>query len=168
MSYRSDRFNVEDVAFRVPDGLGKYGTRFGRDGFPVAVGVVLDEANRDAKLWQRMVEQIVCSAVQAGGRYDFVARTGDVQNGERLRCLSRRRGESADAPFKRGNALFQHVGGRVHQPGVDVAGLFKAEQPRCMVCVFEDVRGGLVNRNRPGTSSRVGNLTGVYGKGVKT
>ncbi|MPN18469.1 hypothetical protein SDC9_165829 [bioreactor metagenome] len=85
------------------------------------------EAHRDALLRQNRVELGVGAAVKVAGGNDFIPLPGDVGQTE----IDRRRaaGESQRRlpAVKRGQTLFQHVVGRVHQPGVDVAGFLERE-----------------------------------------
>ena len=61
-----------------------------------------------------------------------------------------------DPALERGDALLEHVVGRVHDAGVDVAELFQREQVRRMLCALKLVRGRLVDRHRDRTGRRVG------------
>ena len=54
--------------------------------------------------------------------------------------------DGADPALQRGQPLFQHRGGRVRDPCIDVAGALEVEQ-RCGVFgILEHVRGGLIDR----------------------
>ena len=69
--------------------------------------------------------------------------------------------EGRDATLERGDALLEHVVGRVHDPGVDVPELLEPEQPCGVVGVVEDVARGGVDRDGPGVGRGVGLLAGV-------
>ena len=127
----------------------------------VQVVGVLHEADLDADLGQRVVEQVVGAAVQPRAGHDVVARAGQVQDRERLRGLPGRQEQRRDAAFQRRDALLHDVLRRVHDAGVDVAGLGQAEQRRRVVGVVEGVGGGLVDRQGPGVGGDVGGLPGV-------
>ena len=88
-------------------------------------------------------------------------RLGHVQQRQRLRRLPGRGQQRADAALQRREPLLDHVGGRVHDPGVDVAELLQGEEVRGVVGVVEDVRRGLVDRQRPGSGGGVRLLAGV-------
>ena len=60
------------------------------------------------------------------------------------------RPRAADAALERGDALLEDVGGRVHDPGVDVAELLEPEEAGGVGGVVEDVAGGGVDRDRAG------------------
>ena len=107
------------------------------------------------------MEELVGAAVKVVGRDDLVAHLRDVQQGQRGRRLPGRNAQRARAALDRGDALLEHVGGRVHDPRVDVAELLEGEQVRRVVGVFEDVGGRLVNRHGPRAGGRVGDLAGV-------
>ena len=91
------------------------------------------------------MEELVGAAVEVVGRDDLVAHLGDVQQGERGRRLPGGHRQRAGAAFDRGDALLEHVGGRVHDPGVDVPELLQGEQVRRVLGVLEDVGGRLVD-----------------------
>ena len=146
-----DARDVEDVVLRVGDGLGeeRLGVRpHGRAPGVQVVGV-LDEADLDAELGQRVVEQVVGAAVQPRAGHDVVAGVGEVEDRERLGGLAGRQEQRRDAAFERGDALLDDVLRRVHDAGVDVAGLGEAEQRGGVVGAVEGVGRGLVDRQRP-------------------
>ena len=64
-------------------------------------------------------------------------------------------------PSSGGDPLLEGGGGRVHDPGVDVAEALQGEELGGVVGVLEDVRGRLVDRHRPGAGGGVGPLPGV-------
>ena len=70
-------------------------------------------------------------------------------------------GHRADPALERGDALLQHVLGRVHDPRVDVAELGEPEQRRGVLGVAEDVGRRLVDRGGAGAGGRVGRGAGV-------
>jgi hypothetical protein len=70
-----------------------------------------------------------------------------------------------DAAFQFRHALFQHVGGRVHDPRVDVAGDLEVEQVGAVLGVVEGVGCGLVDRHRDGLGGRVGTVAAMHGDG---
>jgi hypothetical protein len=58
-------------------------------------------------------------------------------------------------------ALLKHVGGRVHQAGVDIAKLLKRKQVSAVLRILEYVAGSLVNGHGARARGGVGHLTGV-------
>jgi hypothetical protein len=129
----------------------------------VVVGRV-HEADRDAELRQRVVEEVVGAAVERGRGDDLVARVGDGQDGERLGGLPRGERERGRAAFERGDALLEDVGRRVHDARVDVAELLQGEEARGVVRVVEDVGRGLVNWHSARVCRRVRLLPAVDGE----
>ena len=75
-----------------------------------------------------IVKLVVGAAVEPAAADDVIARLADGQDGQRLRGVAAAGGQRADAAFQAGQALLQHVGGRVHDPRVDVAELLQGEQ----------------------------------------
>ena len=75
--------------------------------------------------------------------------------------LTGRQEQRGDAAFERRDALLDDVLRRVHDAGVDVAGLGEAEQRGGVLGAVERVRRGLVDRQRPRVGGDVGRLAGV-------
>ncbi len=168
--HRRDALDVEDVLLGVGDGLAEEGLGAGGDGLAPGVEVVrvLDEGDVDAQLRERVVEQVVGTAVQARARHDVVARLGQVEQGDGLGRLPAGHQQGGDAALEAGHPLLDGVLGRVHDSGVDVAELLQPEQGCGVVGVTEHVRGRLVDRQRPGAGGRVGCLPGVDLAGLES
>ena len=83
--------------------------------------VDVHEAGADAQAGQGVREQAHGAAIQRPRSHDVVARLGEVEQGQRLCGLSAGHGHRGDATFERGDALLEHVGGRIVDAGVDVA-----------------------------------------------
>ena len=158
-----DAGEVEDVALRVADALAVERLRVRADrGLPgVEVVGVVDEADLDAQLRERVVQLVVGAAVERRARHDVPAVLGEVEQRDRLGGLAARRGERADATLERGDAVLEHGLGRVHDPRVDVAELGEPEEVRGVLGVAEDERRRLVDRHRPRARGRVGLGAGV-------
>jgi hypothetical protein len=156
---------VEHVEFRVADRLGVDGFRPVVDGLLEAVVVGrVHEADGDAELRQRVVEEVVGAAVERGGRDDLVAAAGERQNCERLGGLARGEREPGRAAFERGDPLLEDICRRVHDARVDVAELLQGEEARGVVSVVEDVGRGLVDGHGPRMGGRVRLLPAVDGE----
>ena len=63
--------------------------------------------------------------------------------------------------LERRDPLLEHVVGRVHDAGIDVAELLQREQARGVGGVVELVAGGLIDRDGDGLGRRVAPPTGV-------
>ncbi len=122
--------------------------------------------HRDAQLGQRVMEQVVRAAVQAGAADDVVARAGQVEDREGLGGLARGEAEGAHAALERGDALLEHAGGGVHDPGVDVPELLEPEQARRVGGIVEHVGRGRVDRHRARVGGGVRDLAGVQRLGL--
>ena len=105
-----------------------------------------------------MLQKVIGTAVDGLGRYDMVARVGDVEDRVGDRGGAGGHGEGAHAPFQRGDALLQDVLGGVGQAAVDVARVRQAEARGGVGAVMEDVRRSLVNRDRAGVGCGIGVL----------
>ena len=80
----------------------------------------------------------------------------DVLDRERGRRLARSEAQGGDAAaVQRGDALLQHVVGRVHDAGVDVCRVRQAKQVRGVLGIAELVAGRLVDRNGDRVGGRI-------------
>ena len=159
-----DRGEVERVELGVAHGFRVDRLRLLRERLPEALRVLrVDELHLDPQFREGVVEQVVRPAVEGGRRDDLVPRAGDVQQSERLRRLAGGHRERPAPPFQLRDPLLEDVGRRVHDPGIDVPELLQPEEPRRMRGIVEDVRGGLVDRHRPGVRRRIGFLPPVKG-----
>ena len=141
----------EDVQLRVRQGLGVVGAglviRCGAEG--LWVGRV-DEADLDAHVLHGVGEKVIGPAIKVRRGHDVVARLRNILHGIGARGLAGRDGKRCRAAFHRCNALLQHIAGRVHDAGVDVAKLSQREQVRGVLGVPELEGRRLVDRHGDG------------------
>uniref|UniRef100_A0A914YCT4 Uncharacterized protein n=1 Tax=Panagrolaimus superbus TaxID=310955 RepID=A0A914YCT4_9BILA len=163
-----DGRDVGDVAARVADRFDEHrlGAVVDQRGERRRIGRI-GETRLDAVLRQRVRQQVEAATVQRAGGDDVVARLGDGLDGIGDRGLSRGQRQRADAAFQRGQALLQHVGGGVHDAGVDVARHLQVEQVGTVLGVIERIRYGLVDRHRHRARGRVGTVAAVHGQGFQ-
>ena len=161
-----DALEVGHVQTRVADGLQVHALGLGVDRLLelFEFGAV-DEPELDAVLGQRVLEEVVGAAVQGGAGDDVVAGAGQVEDRQRFSSLAGCDSQGAHATLESGDALFEHVRGGVHDPGVDVAELLQAEEAGRVVGVVEDVARGGVDRDRSRLGRRIDTLAGVDGEG---
>ena len=122
------------------------------------------ETHVDAELRESMREQVVGAAVERRRADDIRAILGDRLDRIGDRGLARCKGQRGEAAFKCGEALFQDVRRRIHDPRVDVAGNLQVEQVSTVLRIVECVGRGLVDRYRDGLGSRIGAVAGVNGE----
>ena len=157
-----DGFEVGHVTPRVTQGFEVDGAGIVIDGFAEVFGIALiDEFGLDAVLGERVVEQVIGSAIQAGRRNDILTGFDDVHDRQRFSSLSGGDRQGTSAPFEQCEAFFQHVGGGVHQAGVDVPEFLQAEQSGRVISIIKGVGGRLVDRNGAGIGGAVGFLTAM-------
>ena len=82
---------------------------------------------------------------------------------QHLRRVAGCRRKSRGAAFERGNALFEHRGGRVADPRINVAEGLQTEQRGGVIDAFEYIRGGLIDRRGARAGGRIGLRAGVHG-----
>ena len=83
---------------------------------------------------------------------------GNVLHGVGNGSGTRSHHQSGCASLQGGNPLFQHVGGGIHQAGIDIARFGKSEPPCCLGGIFKHVGGGGVDRHRPSAGGGIGML----------
>ena len=153
------------MQLRIGQGLGVIGARAGIGGAAeiLRVGRV-DEAGLDAlssACWRTGSR----SAVKIGRADDIVAGVCEVQDGERRCRLPGRQRQGGDPTLDGGDALFEDVGGGVHDAGIDVSQLLQGEQIRGMLGVAELIGGGLVDRHRDRVRGRVSAAAAMQDQG---
>ena len=72
-----------------------------------------------------------------------------------------------DAALERGDALLQHVVGRVHDARIDVAEFLEREQVGGVVGALELVRRRLVDRHRDRAGARIGAPSRMESEGFR-
>ena len=141
---------------------------FGRDRLGEVPRVVrIDERDVDAELLEGVLELGEGAAVERPRRDDVVAGHQHRHQRHELGGLPGGGRDGAGPAFERRHPLLEGGGGRVHDPGVDVAVLLQLEQVGGVVRALEDEGGGLVDRHGPGAGVRVRPLAGVDGAGVE-
>ena len=157
---------IDHVRRRIADGFAKYRLGLAVDQAAHGVDVaIVGETRFDTETRQGMREQIVGAAVQGRGGDDVVADLRDrhqrVGDGRRTGGYRQR----ADPAFHGRDALFEHGGGGIHDPGVDVARHLQVEQIGAVLSVVERVGGGLVNGNGNGLGGGFRGIAAVDGDG---
>ena len=148
-------FTVDEPGVR-PDGAGEC-LRVGR----------VDKGGVDAQAGEGVAQLVVGAAVQAAAGNDVVARGAQGEKGKRLRTVAAARRQAGDAALQACHPLLEHVGGRVHDAGVDVAGLLEGEQVGRVLAVAEQVGAGLVEGQGPAAGEGVDGLAGMELAGGK-
>ena len=150
-------FNVRNVRIRIRQ-------RLDVDSSCVLVNCVLnflqisgvDELRLYSVIRKRMLQQVIGSSVDGLLRDDVLScmRQGHDRIGNRSSSGSN--SQSADAALQCSDSLLQNVLCGVGQSSIDVPGIAKCEAVRCMLCIVENIRGCLVNRNGSGIGCRIG------------
>ena len=138
----------EDFQLRIGQGFGVIGAGLVIGGAAeiLRIGRV-DEADFDALILQRVGKQVPGATIKSGGGNDVVAGPRQVLDGIGRGCLSRCHGQGPNPALQGRNPLFQHIGGRVHQPGIDIPQFLQGEQRGSMAGVMELIGSGLVDRH---------------------
>ena len=138
MRHAGKTFKVRHVELRIADRFGINGFRARGNRFLKGREIVgRDEFDGDTQPGECVVKKVVRAAVEVVRRDDLVACLRDIQQRQRDGRLAAGDRQGPDAAVDGGDALLQHVGGRVHQAGVDVAELLQAEEIGGVLGVLE-------------------------------
>ena len=155
-------FDVCHVERRVADGFGVERFGFVGDGRRKVLRVGrVDKFYGDSQLRQDVVELRVGSAVEVARCDNLIASLRQVNDAVEDGCGSRGKGEGPGAAFERCDALFEHIGGWVHESCVDVSEFFQRKKVGCVFGVFKDICAGPVNRNGTAACGGVGGVAGM-------
>ena len=97
-----------------------------------------------------MLQEIVGTAVNRTLRHHMVTLAGESRDGIGKGCCTGCDCEGRDTAFEGGNAFFKDILRRVGETAINIACIFQMEAVRGVLSAVENVRGGLVNRNRAG------------------
>lgn len=100
--------------------------------FKILRAVSIDELGIDAEPGEEHFQLIVRASIQVGRGNDIVARLRKRSNRNKLRRLTRRRGECGDPALQGGNSLLEDVDGGISNAAVDVAEFLEAEEARAV------------------------------------
>ena len=158
-------FQVDHIELGIAERFGIDGASAIIDGFAETVVVVgFDEANFDAELGQRVVEQIVGAAIERCGGDNFVAGIRQREDGEGFRRLAGGCRQRRNSAFQCGHALFKNIVSRVHDAAVDIAELLQAEQGGGVIGIFKHVGSRLVDGHGARSRRGIDSLAGVNGE----
>ena len=155
-------FEIGNREARVADGLDVDRLGLVVDGGTECFRLVaIDKLDVDPEARQGHLELVIGAAIEVAAGDDVVARLGDGRDGQELRRLAGTGGNRRDAPFEGGNALLEDVGGRIHDPRVDIAELLQGKQLRTVIGTVEGIGRGLVDRHGAGIGARCRLLAGM-------
>ena len=153
---------VRDVELGVADGFGVDRPGARGDGFAESGEVLrIHEVHGASQLRQSVMEELVSAAIEVIGGNDFVSEAGDIEHGQRGGRLAGRYGQRAHAAFDGRHPVLKHVGGRVHDPRINVPEFLQGKEVRGVLGALERERSGLVNRHRARAGGRIRDLAGV-------
>ena len=159
-----DRSEVDDVGVGIAQGLGVDQLR-----------VFLDcrlEILRLRRVYKGHVQplipqgvgkQVVGAAVEVGGRDNVITGTGNILNGVGDGSCTGGGSKGSGTAFQSSNPLLKGRRGGIHQAGIDISALGKAETSCSLGGVLKNIRGGRVDRYRTGIRGGIGMLlAGMY------
>ena len=158
------RFDVANIARRIADAFAEDGAGVAVDQLFDCLGLVgLGESHLDALARQQVGEQRIGGAVELRHRDDIAAHAGDIEHRIVQRRLPGGHAQRIDAAFERGDAAFQHLGGRIADPRIAIAFDLEVEQSGAVIGAVEFISYGLIDRHRDGFRRRIGVVAAVHG-----
>ena len=129
----------------------------------------IDEGGLDAKLGERVLQQVVGTAVDGLLGDHVVTGLGKSLQGIGDGSSTGGDGKTRHAALERGNAVLEDALGGVGQTTVDVTGVGKTKAVSSMLGVAEHIARGLVDRHGTGVGCRIGALlANVQLQGIET
>ena len=164
--YARQHFDVANVTGRVSNALAEESPgivvhQLLEGGWMITLG----KSNVDSQLGQDVRKQRVSRPVKLRDRDDVLAVPRYVQNGVVQRRLTAADSECSHSAFKRGDAPFEYVAGRVTDSAVTVSLDLEIEQSRTVLSAVEGVGYGLIDRNGDRLGRRIGLVATVDGNG---
>ena len=154
--------DIHHVAGRVADRFAEQGAGLVVDGVLDCLEIIVaHHLALDALVRQRVGKQVVGAAIKLTGTDNVIADLADGLQGIGDGGHARSHRQGANAAFQRSHSLFQHIVGRVHDAGVNVALNFQIKQIGTVLGVIKGVGRGLVNRSGGGLGGRVALEAGV-------
>ena len=132
----------------------------------------VDKRGLDAKLGERMLQQVVGATVDGLLGNHMVTGLGKCLQGIGDGGGARGDGEASNATLERGDTVLENALGGVGQTAVDVTGVGKTKAVSGVLGVAEHIARGLVDRHGTGVGCRIGallanvQLQGIETKGV--
>ena len=159
------RADVGHIAQRVADGFDEHGLGLVVDQGAKAGRVArVGKAHLNALLRKGMGKQVVGAAIQGAGRDDVVTRFCQSLDGGGDRRHARCQRQRRKAAFECRHALFQHIGGGVHDAGVDIARHLQVKQVGAMLRAVKSVGHCLVDGHGCSLGAGVGRIACVNGQ----
>ena len=165
-----DRFQVGNLAGGVGDGLAEDGAGFVVNRIGKSLRILgIDKFDGDPEGREDVVELGVAAAVKVAGGDDVVASLGEVDDGVEDGGGTGSEGEATHfrSAFHEGNALFEDVVGRIHDPRIDVAQLLQGEEIGGVLRGVKDVGCGAVDGDAAGFGGGVRLMAAVKAKGFE-
>ena len=160
-------FQIGHIEARVAHRFAKEGLGLRSDRRSKILGVVgVDKVYLDPKLGQNVIKLGIGATIEVVGRYNFIPRFGEVDDGVKYRTGTGCDPETGGTSLKGSHPLLEHIGGGVHQAGIDIAQFAQPKEIGSMLGVVEDKGTGLVNGYGAGIGGRVGLVASVEALGL--
>jgi len=148
----ADGVEVGDFESRIGDCFAEKSAGFVIDLFGEIFWILrVDEADFDAHGREEIIELRVAASIEISGGDDVISRRRDVDDGVENGGGAGRVPKASHfvSSFEQGDTLFQHVGGGIHQAGVDVSQFFECEEISGVLGVIENERRSAINGDSP-------------------
>ena len=164
----ADCCNIRHLKAGVANGFTVKHSGFFRDRlFKIGRIGGIDQMNLDAQLRKNGIKLGIGAAVEVVGRNHLITVSTDVDDGiKNCRCTGGK-GQGCSTAFQGCYPLFQNILGWIHQPRIDVAQFFEAEQVGGMLSIFKKVRTGSVDRHATGKCCIIYGVSGMQSQSFK-
>ena len=146
-----DSVDIRNVGMRVAESFDEDELRVALDsGFHTLEVVSVNESRFDTEVTERMLHQVESTAVNRALDNHVVSAAGKSRDGVSDGCGTRSNRESGNAAFEGSDTFFENALSRIGDAAVDVTTGLQGKAVCGVLGIVENVRGGLVNRNRAG------------------
>ena len=146
-----DSVDIRNVGMRVAESFDEDELRVALDsGFHTLEVVSVNESRFDTEVTERMLHQVESTAVNRALDNHVVSAAGKSRDGVSDGSGTRSDGESGNAAFEGSDTFFENALSRIGDAAVDVTTGLQGKAVCSILGIVENVRGGLVNRNRAG------------------
>ena len=121
----------------------------------------VDKGDVDAQARERVVELVEGAAIEPCAADDVIACAAEGEDGHGLRAVAAAGRDRGHTALKISHTLLKHIGGRIHDAGVDVAELLQRKQIGSMFRIAELVAGRLIDRHGTAAGCWVRGLAGM-------
>ena len=151
-----NRIQVGHIKPWVAHGFTKQSFGFGRDRSGKILGIIrIHKVYLDPKLGQDVIKLGIGTTVEIVGGDDLISRFSDIYYGVKYSTGTGSDAQTGGSALEGSHPLLEHIGGWVHQAGVNIAQFAQAKEIGGMLGVVKNIGAGLVQRYGAGIGGGV-------------